>query len=540
MHKYIERKEYDEMSHSELKSFRLNKAGNPELMIADSNVRPLIYHRHEYYLSNNPNENIQKFCIDLLEGTIQPRTVKAMYNSPHSPGSVLDAMVALKKRFCPDVSYDKDLFLDMGTMYQLDQILAKSYGLPMLKKQMPDMAVLERELAEFNETAKQAYIDRQAEFDSKGLIPVNAAGMSDTFPGYDVLYRNENREAILTRKENYGNRKLIDNSDHSAVFLGDNSTDYFNTLREVGRIPLETVGELLSELEKKSTTNENVVAVITPDMAASVIANREPVGRFMYEDGNKWVTVDNSTKDAFTEVFGDKYSALTYLKSDAPLDEFRFEIYQLKDDEKLRDYHFADYFFLKSHQLNVEGKNYNRMYEGEFTQKSLEGIFEEFNINRPRDFYGHSLSVSDIIVLRCGDVSSAYYVNDMGFKPVPEFIPLTEKDIMNDLLKSLISDIPNVEKDVTCVVSGVDTFSIPYQNFVEGLEKGSGTDNPGLHFTTAKDAFNREYGKDFKFSDIQALITKDEILYERPEHKNMRLVQARLKEREERGKGMTD
>ena len=47
---------------------------------------------------------------------------------------------------------------------------------------------------------------------------------------------------------------------------------------------------------------------------------------------------------------------------------------------------------------------YKKVYEGEIQEeknllRTLESIFEKFNLHHPSDFYGHSLSVSDVIVL---------------------------------------------------------------------------------------------------------------------------------------------
>ena len=48
------------------------------------------------------------------------------------------------------------------------------------------------------------------------------------------------------------------------------------------------------------------------------------------------------------------------------------------------------------------------------------GIYERFNIQRPADFTGHSLSVSDVVVLNDGSTVKAYYVDSIGFAELPE------------------------------------------------------------------------------------------------------------------------
>ncbi|MCC8151341.1 MAG: DUF4316 domain-containing protein [Lachnospiraceae bacterium] len=52
----------------------------------------------------------------------------------------------------------------------------------------------------------------------------------------------------------------------------------------------------------------------------------------------------------------------------------------------------------------------------------MEGLYEQFNLARPEDFRGHSLSVSDIVALRQNGVVSSHYVDSIGFREVPGFI----------------------------------------------------------------------------------------------------------------------
>ena len=52
----------------------------------------------------------------------------------------------------------------------------------------------------------------------------------------------------------------------------------------------------------------------------------------------------------------------------------------------------------------------------------LEEIYEKFNLERPQDYMGHSLSVSDIVVLKEKDQVSFHYVDSVGFKALPGFM----------------------------------------------------------------------------------------------------------------------
>ena len=55
-------------------------------------------------------------------------------------------------------------------------------------------------------------------------------------------------------------------------------------------------------------------------------------------------------------------------------------------------------------------------------EDTLNSLYEKFNINHPQDFTGHSLSVSDVVVMRKNGECKAYYVDSFGFTELPEFI----------------------------------------------------------------------------------------------------------------------
>ena len=104
-------------------------------------------------------------------------------------------------------------------------------------------------------------------------------------------------------------------------------------------------------------------------------------------------------------------------------DKDTFTIYQLKDGDGMRDYHFEPYDRLQAAGLSVEAANYDRIYTAELTPgTSLEDIYTRFNIDHPKDFRGHSLSVSDIVVLHQNGENTAHYVDSFGYKEVPEFL----------------------------------------------------------------------------------------------------------------------
>ena len=100
-----------------------------------------------------------------------------------------------------------------------------------------------------------------------------------------------------------------------------------------------------------------------------------------------------------------------------------FSIYQLKSGNETLDYRFEPLDAIRSNGLSVKPENYELVYTAPLTEKdSLESIYTRFNIDRPADFKGHSLSVSDIVVLHQDGKDTAHYCDRFGFSQVPEFL----------------------------------------------------------------------------------------------------------------------
>ena len=106
-----------------------------------------------------------------------------------------------------------------------------------------------------------------------------------------------------------------------------------------------------------------------------------------------------------------------------PVEGDHFSIYQLKDDESLHYIRFEGLTRLHKEGNEVERDNYDLVYEAALKPgTSLDDLYYEFNMQHPKDFRGHSMSVSDIVVLHKGDEDKAFYVDTFGFTEVPEFL----------------------------------------------------------------------------------------------------------------------
>lgn len=77
-----------------------------------------------------------------------------------------------------------------------------------------------------------------------------------------------------------------------------------------------------------------------------------------------------------------------------------FAIYQLRDNDNTAQLRFMNAEYLEKKGLSIEKGNYAAVYAGSLdrrgdTQDRLNELYETFNLRRPEDFRGHSLSVSE-------------------------------------------------------------------------------------------------------------------------------------------------
>lgn len=128
-----------------------------------------------------------------------------------------------------------------------------------------------------------------------------------------------------------------------------------------------------------------------------------------------------------------KEAQLLYGSSD------KYGIYQLKHNPELNHLRFEGTESLKRMGITkdnfdaIKPGNYELIYVGELSElqeqiegETLEAIYEKFNIDHPEDYRGHSLSVSDIVVLHQNGENSAHFVDSFGFTGLPDFMQTLE------------------------------------------------------------------------------------------------------------------
>lgn len=123
--------------------------------------------------------------------------------------------------------------------------------------------------------------------------------------------------------------------------------------------------------------------------------------------------------------------------SEEPAPEDSFSIYQLKGGDETLDYRFEPLDSIHRNGLSVDPANYELVYTAPLTERdSLESIYTRFNMDRPADFTGHSLSISDIVVLHQDGKDTAHYCDRFGFSQVPEFLQQRQPELTPDALET--------------------------------------------------------------------------------------------------------
>ena len=231
-----------------------------------------------------------------------------------------------------------------------------------------------------------------------------AFDMDEFFRQNDPQYAAEHPEAHAAKEELYENLMAgrISTLDEKLAALGQTREDYLPS--EIEKFKGATGYEEFLDFnpaEIKAALDDPTKSRVDEMLAAAERAERE----YMAEAAAYVQTPADIAEQAQT----------------VPKDTF--SIYQLKSGNETRDYRFEPLDAIRSNGLSVKPENYELVYTAPLTeQDSLESIYTRFNIDHPADFKGHSLSVSDIVVLHQDGKDTAHYCDRFGFSLVPEFL----------------------------------------------------------------------------------------------------------------------
>ena len=162
------------------------------------------------------------------------------------------------------------------------------------------------------------------------------------------------------------------------------------------------------------------------------LMERDVTVYLLYSDSTEAMALDTREIIEHDGLFGIAREDWDAIKVDIPPRDIekRFQdnpedgilIYQLKN-EAPDELHFASFDELKN---DPSADHYNAiytqpLYDGGSKNEVLEKVFEQFNIRRPSDFFGHSLSVSDIVAIKRGPDVTYHYCDSFGFKELEGF-----------------------------------------------------------------------------------------------------------------------
>ena len=242
--------------------------------------------------------------------------------------------------------------------------------------------------------------------------------------------------------------------------IGEESIKYaplekIEELQEAAQKAMEAEAAQVAEAETLPTTPEETISVPMPDPTLSTedmerygytdadmlplskdrameLAAQDITVYLLYGDNTEAMALDGEeilyheglcgiTREDWEEVM-DTVPARDIEKrfQDNPKDAF--VIYQLTDDAP-RETHFAGLAELK---VAPARENYEAVYTRDLVpddnpSRILDNLFAEFNVQRPDDFTGHSLSVSDIVALKQDGNITYHFCDSFGFKELPDF-----------------------------------------------------------------------------------------------------------------------
>lgn len=251
----------------------------------------------------------------------------------------------------------------------------------------------------------------------------------------NFAYKLDDREATEKLAENLaesilgGNReavlKLIEEAEEQIDSLPDSMIG-LSELHEAGfysESMLPLTRERAVELHHEGVTVYGLTGAVGGQEQSQRVMNLEL--DILQHDGLfgvtkfEWDNYRRSQETVMTPEEKAKIKETLLLESDGN----RYGIYQINSGQEERGYQFLSLETAKEMGFTVDGKDYQMVYSERLRDATtLDNLFERFNIERPNDFTGHSMSVSDVIIMNRGGRLTAYYVDSFGFTELPDFV----------------------------------------------------------------------------------------------------------------------
>ena len=251
----------------------------------------------------------------------------------------------------------------------------------------------------------------------------------------NFAYRLDNREATEKLAESLAESILDGNREAVLKLIGEAE-------KQIDSLPDSMIG--LSELHEAGFYSESMLPLtreravelhhegVTVYGLTGAVGGQEQLQRIMnleldilQHDGLfgvtkfEWENYRRSQETVMTPEEKAKIKETLLLESDGN----RYGIYQINSRQEERGYQFLSLEAAKEMGFTVDGKDYQMVYSERLRDATtLDNLFERFNIERPNDFTGHSMSVSDVIIMNRGGRLTAYYVDSFGFTELPDFV----------------------------------------------------------------------------------------------------------------------
>ena len=269
---------------------------------------------------------------------------------------------------------------------------------------------------------------------------VQAEQLINRMEFHRTVYDSDERNLIMNHAYKLDDMYATTSLAHSLAEQKDDLSLLLETIsmaeKEIDALPDRMVG--LSEMHEYGYSWDEMLP-LTKERASELFGEDVAVYR-LHADGSETLVEDSAALQGHDGLFGvEKGDWSAYLEYQTIKQELaesepnrealllygkenRFGIYQLKSTEETRDFRYMAMDYLEMKGIPVSKENYELVYTGELKEgMSLDDIFTKFNIDHPADFTGHSLSVSDVVVLHQDGENTSHYVDSVGYREIPEF-----------------------------------------------------------------------------------------------------------------------
>lgn len=316
---------------------------------------------------------------------------------------------------------------------------------------------------------------------------VQAQQLINRMEFHRTVYDSDERSLIMNHAYKLDDMYATTSLAHSLAEQKDDLSLLLETIsmaeKEIDALPDGMVG--LSEMHEYGYSWDEMLP-LTKERASGLFGEDVAVYR-LHADGSETLVEDSAALQGHDGLFGvEKGDWSAYLEYQTMKQELaesepnreaqllygredRFGIYQLKSTEEIRDIRFMAMDYLEMKGSPVSKENYELVYTGELKEgMSLDDIFTKFNIDHPADFTGHSLSVSDVVVLHQDGENTSHYVDSLGYREIPEFtkelsvsaeISAEKSPVMEETAKENAATEPDNDKVSYYVIEDLSTWA---------------------------------------------------------------------------------